>query len=187
MSRFAVEATPISGVSVLERKPLGDERGLFERLFCSDELRDLLEPGAAIAQINKTVTVRCGSVRGMHFQYPPFAETKLVTCLSGEVFDVAVDLRESSPTFLGWHGERLSGAGHTSLVIPRGCAHGFQTLTDDVVMLYFHTAAYAPGAEGTIHHRDPRVGIQWPAPVTEVSEKDERQPFLSDTFRGVQL
>ena len=187
MSRFGIRQTPISGLSVLERKLLADQRGHLERLFCADDLHDVLEPGAQIAQINKTLTLRSGSVRGLHFQYPPFAETKLVTSLSGEVLDVAVDLRANSPTFLKWHGERLNASRHTTLVIPRGFAHGFQTLSDDVVMLYFHTAPYMPSAEGTIHYRDPRIGIEWPMEVTDVSEKDDRYAYLPDTFAGLQL
>jgi dTDP-4-dehydrorhamnose 3,5-epimerase len=121
----------------------------------------------------------------MHFQHPPHAETKLVSCLRGEVFDVAVDLRHNSPTFLRWHAERLSADNHKTLVIPEGFAHGFQTLTDDCEMLYFHTAAYQPGAEGGLNAQDPRLAIEWPLPVVGLSPRDAVYQFLGEDFSGV--
>jgi dTDP-4-dehydrorhamnose 3,5-epimerase len=121
----------------------------------------------------------------MHFQYPPHAETKIVSCLKGEIFDVAVDIRSDSATFLRWHGEALSAANGKSLLIPEGFAHGFQTLTDDCEVLYLHTAPYAPSKEGALNLRDPHLGITWPLAITEMSDRDRSYPFLSADFPGV--
>ncbi len=185
-TRFDILDTPLAGLQILQRKPIGDSRGYLERLFCSEELQ-ALAPGRHIAQINHTLTARRGTVRGMHFQRPPHAEIKFVCCLRGEVFDVAVDLRDNSPTFLRWHAEVLSADNHKTLVIPEGFAHGFQTLTDDCEMLYFHTAAYQPGAEGGLNAQDPRLAIQWPFPVADLSQRDAAHLLLDDDFTGVAL
>ena len=183
-TRFDILATSIAGLQVLQSKPIGDTRGYLERLFCAEELQALL-PGKHIAQINHTLTVVCGTVRGMHFQNPPHAETKFVSCLRGEVFDVAVDLRYKSPTFLCWHAEWLSADNHKTLVIPEGFAHGFQTLTDDCQMLYVHTAGYQASAERGLNVQDPRLAIQWPLPVVGLSPRDATHAFLDNDFIGV--
>jgi dTDP-4-dehydrorhamnose 3,5-epimerase len=128
--RFRLRSTALDGVVVVERRPIVDERGWFERLFCARELESLTG-GKPIVQINRSLTHRRGAVRGLHYQRPPHAEIKIVTCLRGEIFDVAVDLRAGSPTFLQWHGERLSAGDGRMLVVPEGCAHGFQALSDD--------------------------------------------------------
>lgn len=183
-SRFDVLATPLRGLQLLQKTPLGDQRGYLERVFCSTELQPLLN-GRRIAQINHTLTCARGTVRGMHFQFPPFTETKFVSCIRGEVFDVAIDLRSDSATFLHWHAEILSGDNHRTLVIPDGFAHGFQTLTEDCEMLYLHTAEYRADAEGGINALDPRVGIRWPLPVAERSARDAAHAPLADDFAGV--
>lgn len=182
--RFDILDTPLTGLRVLQRKPIGDSRGYLERLFCSEELQSLAS-GRHIAQINHTMTANRGTVRGMHFQRPPHAEIKFVSCLRGEVFDVAVDLRDNSPTFLLWHAEVLSADNHKTLVIPEGFAHGFQTLTDDCEMLYFHTAAHQPSVEGGLNAQDPRLAIQWPLPVVGLSPRDAGHPLLNDDFVAV--
>jgi dTDP-4-dehydrorhamnose 3,5-epimerase len=183
-TRFDIMETPLAGLRVLQRKPIGDNRGYLERLYCNEELQ-ALAPGKPISQINHTLTAARGTVRGMHFQRPPHAEIKFVSCLRGEVFDVAVDLRDNSPTFLRWHAEVLSADNHKSLVIPEGFAHGFQTLTDDCEMLYFHTTAFHPGAEGGLNAQDPRLRIQWPLPVARLSPRDAAHPLLDNSFTGV--
>lgn len=185
-TRFDIIATPIAELCLLQRKPIGDPRGYLERLFCAEELQSLI-PGKNIMQVNHTLTESAGTVRGMHFQYAPFTETKFVSCLRGEVFDVAVDLRHGSPTFLHWHAERLSAENHKTLVIPEGFAHGFQTLTDDCEMLYFHTAAYQASAEGALNVQDPKLAIAWPLPVAGLSPRDAAHPFLNNDFNGVTL
>lgn len=183
-TRFDILATSIAGLKVLQRKSLADTRGYLERLFCAEELQALI-PGKHIVQINQTLTAECGTVRGLHFQYPPHAEIKFVSCVRGEVFDVAVDLRCGSPTFLCWHAERLSAENHKTLVIPEGFAHGFQALTEDCGMLYFHTASFQADAEMGLSVQDPRLAIQWPLPLAELSPRDAAHPFLSNDFIGL--
>jgi len=184
--RFERSETPLAGLSVLQRAPIGDHRGFLERLFDADELK-ALTAGKAIAQVNRTLTVKRGSVRGMHFQHPPHTEVKFVTCLRGEVYDVAVDVRRGSPTFLRWHGETLAANDQKTLVIPEGFAHGFQTLAENCELLYFHTASYRADAEGALNARDPKLGIRWPEVITELSSRDESHPMLTGDFAGIVL
>lgn len=182
--RLLIQPTAIAGMMMIGRQPIEDQRGWFERLFCAEELK-AVTGGKPIVQINRSLTRRRGTVRGLHFQYPPHAEIKIVACLRGEVFDVAVDLRAGSPTFLRWHAERLSAENRRMLVVPEGCAHGFQTLADDCELLYLHTAPYTPAAEGGIHPQDSRLGIPWPLPIAELSERDRALPALDATFEGI--
>jgi len=176
-SRFDILDSPLGGLFTLQRKPHGDARGWLERMFCTTDLGDVLG-GRHIVQINRTHTAASGTVRGMHFQNSPHAEMKFVSCLRGEVFDVAVDLRPDSPTRYQWHAEILSADNHKTLAIPEGFAHGFQTLTDDCEMLYFHTAAYQSDAEGGLHPLDPALAIEWPLAITAMSARDSSHPFL---------
>lgn len=186
MSRFAIKKTPINGLLVIHRKPIGDERGYFERMFCSDEFKPIIGQ-RSIVQINHSLTAKAGTVRGMHFQLPPHTEMKLVSCVRGEAFDVAVDLRKGSPTFLQWHGELITEANYKTFVIPDGFAHGFQTLTQNCELLYLHTAAYAPDSEVGLNALDPLLAIDWPMPIVERSERDQRHPMLTDEFSGLSL
>ncbi|WP_257384901.1 dTDP-4-dehydrorhamnose 3,5-epimerase family protein [Tahibacter caeni] len=183
-ARFEITATPLAGLTVIRRRPLGDARGYFERVFCDSELADYF-PDGRIAQINRTLTRLSGTVRGLHYQLPPQAEVKLISCLRGRVFDIAVDLRRDSPTFLRWHAEILSADNHCSLLVPAGFAHGFQTLENDCELLYLHSAPHAPAAERGLHALDPRVGIAWPQPPVGLSERDATRPLLSSDFDGV--
>ena len=182
--RLEVSPTPLVGLLRVRRSSSSDARGFFSRFFCAAELAEagFAEP---IAQINHTLTRRRGSVRGMHFQRAPHAEIKLVSCLRGEVLDVAVDIRPRSPTFLQWHAERLSADNACSLLIPKGFAHGFQTLTDDAELLYLHSAPYASHAEGALNPRDPRLAIEWPLEFADLSERDVSHPMIDDAFEGV--
>jgi len=184
MSRFQLLDTPLAGLKVVVRERRGDERGFLSRLFCADELA----PAGwrqGIAQINHTLTRRPGTVRGMHFQHPPHAEAKLVSCLRGRVWDVAVDLRAGSPTRLRWHAEELSGDNGRALLIPQGFAHGFQVLDADSELLYLHSAAYAPQSEGAVNALDPSLAIAWPLPVGERSARDVAHPMLAADFPGI--
>jgi dTDP-4-dehydrorhamnose 3,5-epimerase len=186
MNRFEIVTTPLLDLHVLQRRQLRDARGYFERMFCESDLEEII--GARrIKQINHTVTRERGVVRGLHYQFPPHADLKLITCLRGEVFDVAVDLREDSPTFLQWHAEILSGNNARTLCIAEGFAHGFQALTEDCEMLYFHTATYAPAAEGGIPPLEPRIAIKWPLPIASLSERDSKLPPLTAEFRGIRI
>jgi len=182
--RFDITSLPFSGLCLVQRKRMGDARGFLERLFCAEELTRAGWDGP-IAQINHTYTAAAGTLRGMHFQRPPHAEKKLVMCLRGRVFDVAVDIRKGSPTFLKWHGEILAPDAANALLIPEGFAHGFQTLTDDVEMFYCHSAVYAPDHEGGLHPQDPAINIQWPDELVTLSDRDQGHPFLDAAFEGV--
>lgn len=181
-----IEATPIAGVMVVTGQAIADHRGAFQRLYCDRELAGVLA-GRRIVQANHSRTTQVGAVRGMHYQLPPHAEMKCVRCLRGRVWDVAVDLREDSPTFLRWHAVELSPENGRMLVIPEGCAHGFQTLAPESELLYLHTAHYAPEAEGGVQHDDPRLGIDWPLPVADLSQRDRSHPLLTSAFSGIKL
>jgi dTDP-4-dehydrorhamnose 3,5-epimerase len=126
-----------------------------------------------------------GAVRGLHYQRPPAAETKIVSCLRGAIFDVAADIRRGSPTFLGWHGEVLSAENRRTLVVPEGFAHGFQVLEPDTEVLYLTTAPWDATAEGAVNATDPRLGIAWPLPISQRSSRDEAHPVLDDSFLGI--
>lgn len=186
MSQFSIFDTPIMGLKVIERKPIGDQRGFLSRIFCADQLKSAgwVRP---IAQINQTVTKKRGTVRGMHFQSMPHAEMKLVSCLQGEIWDVAVDLRKNSPSFLRWHAEKLSAENCRALLIPEGFAHGFQTLTGDCELLYLHSAPYVREAEAGIRPNDPCLDISWPLKISEISTRDSEHPLLNDQFTGIEL
>ena len=179
-----VLGTPIAGVQVLESDAVRDERGAFSRLFCARELATVLGT-RAIVQINHSITRRVGAVRGMHFQHAPHAEMKIVRCLRGRVLDFAVDLRRGSPTLLRWASCELSPESRRALVIPEGCAHGFQVLEPDSELLYLHTAYYAREAEGGVRFDDPRIGIAWPLAPTDLSERDRNHPLLAQDFPGI--
>lgn len=184
--RFDFHPTPLDGLWVIQRKPIEDLRGFFCRFFCAQVL-EKAGFNKPIAQINHTRTVNRGAVRGLHFQNPPHAECKVVSCLRGEVFDVAVDIRRGSPTFLKWHAAILSARNRRSLLIPEGFAHGFQTLTRNCEMLYLHSVPFQPQAEGALHAADPRIGIAWPLAVSELSERDRTHPFIGPDFMGIVL
>jgi dTDP-4-dehydrorhamnose 3,5-epimerase len=184
MSRFDIVDTPLRGLKLIQRKLMEDDRGFLERLFCTRDLQSLLS-GTGIVQINRTLTRQRGAVRGMHFQRPPHAETKIISCLHGAVFDVAIDLRSGSTTFLHWHAEILSAENRRTLLIPEGFAHGFQALSDDCEMLYFHTAAYEPGAESGLNPEDPALAIHWPLPIGELSARDKAHALIADGFEGM--
>jgi dTDP-4-dehydrorhamnose 3,5-epimerase len=184
MSRFQIVDTPLTGLKIIERSRQTDERGFFSRMFCAEELR-IAGWSKPIAQINQTMTRRRGAVRGMHFQFPPHAEMKLVNCIRGEVWDVAVDLRRGSPTFLKWFGTRLSAQNGHALLIPEGFAHGFQALGEDCELLYFHTCAYHPASEGAVHPEEPRVAVEWPRAIAELSTRDRSHPMLPPAFEGI--
>jgi len=184
--RFDFHPTPLEGLWVVQRKPVEDQRGFFCRFFCAEEFQ-VAGLKKTIAQINHTRTQKQGAVRGMHFQYPPHAEMKLVSCIRGMIWDVAVDLRAGSPTFLQWHAEELSADNNRALLIPEGFAHGFQALGDDVEVLYLSSSPYAPRAEGGMNPQDPRLAIHWPLPITELSARDSKCPLLKNDFRGIEL
>jgi dTDP-4-dehydrorhamnose 3,5-epimerase len=178
--------TPIADLKLVQSLPHRDSRGAFVRLFCAHELEPVLGH-RQIAQINHSKTTHTGAVRGMHFQRPPYAEMKMVRCLRGRVWDVAVDLRAGSSTFLQWHAQELAQDDAQMLVIPEGFAHGFQALEPDSELLYLHTAFYNPPSESGLRYDDPRLAIAWPLTPQDLSSRDLSHPLLGADFVGVAL
>lgn len=181
-----ISETKLEGVFVISNSVIGDSRGSFSRLFCNREFAPLMGK-RKIVQINHSFTKVIGALRGLHFQNPPNAEMKFVRCLKGKVFDVALDLRKESPTFLQWHAEILSPERNNVIIIPEGFAHGFQVLEEDSELLYLHTAHYEKKAEAGIRFDDPAHCINWPLPVADISERDKNHPFIEKNWRGILL
>jgi dTDP-4-dehydrorhamnose 3,5-epimerase len=186
MSRLIFTDTPIAGLTVVQRRLLEDSRGFFSRLFCEEEL-SAVGWKKKIVQINQSYTKKQGTIRGLHYQKSPNTEMKLVTCLHGAVWDVAVDLRCGSPTYLKWYAHELSAENCQALLIPDGFAHGFQTLTENCELIYFHSSAYTPAAELGLNATDPHLSITWPQVISELSNKDSQYPMINQNFDGVKL
>jgi dTDP-4-dehydrorhamnose 3,5-epimerase len=181
-----IRQTALPGVVIIETTKFLDRRGSFSRLYCEDELSQVIGD-RHIVQINHSSTDNIGTVRGLHYQRSPYMEMKLVRCLKGRVWDVAVDLRKDSPTFLQWHAEELSPQNTKMLVIPEGCAHGFQILEAKTELLYLHTESYMPAAEAGLRVDDPRLSISWPLPIAGLSERDSQHPAITMDFTGLLL
>lgn len=186
MPRFAVTTTRLAGLMRIQRQPIKDQRGALTRMFCAEELADAGWQGP-IAQINHTHTVQRGTVRGLHYQRPPASETKLVSCIHGAIWDVVVDLRSGSRTYLHWYAEELSERNCTALLIPPGCAHGFQSLQDHTELLYLHSTPYTPSCEAAVHVTEPQLAIAWPLPIANLSDRDAAHPLLPREFKGIAL
>lgn len=178
--------TPLQGLYVIHPRILQDNRGLFARTFCKNEFSSI-GFHQEFVQFNHSFNKTRGTLRGMHFQHPPYAETKLIRCIQGEVYDVAVDLRRDSPTYLQHFGVILSAENMCSVLIPEGFAHGFQTLTDNATLIYHHTQFYTPQADAGIRHNDPALNIVWPLSVINVSEKDKNYPLIDISFNGITI
>jgi dTDP-4-dehydrorhamnose 3,5-epimerase len=177
---------PIDGAYLIGLEPRLDDRGSFTRIVCLRELRSIGHTKGFV-QVNVSLTRTTGTVRGLHFQHPPKTETKLVTCIEGRVFDVILDLRHASSTFLSWHGEELTEDNRKVMYVPDGVAHGFQTLEQDTRLLYFHTNYYAPDYEDGVLYNDPKLRIEWPLPITAVSKRDRTHKRLPDDYWGIDL
>ncbi len=176
--------TKLQGLYIIEPESFVDDRGRFYRMFCKNELNKIGH-NKEIVQINRSLSTHKGAVRGMHFQYPPKAEIKIITCIKGKVFDIAIDLRKNSPTFLQWYGQILSGKNMMTMYLPERFAHGFQTLEKNSELLYFHSEFYSPEYEGGIRFDDPLIGIEWPIEISNLSEKDKDYKFLTKEFEGL--
>lgn len=185
-SRLKITPTPLKSSYVFGFEPFCDDRGRFTRVYCQQEL-EAVGHNRSFVQVNISLTNKKGAIRGMHFQTPPKAEIKMVRCLKGSVFDVIIDLRSRSSTFLNWYGETLSADNMKTMYIPEGFAHGFQTLEEDSELLYFHSEYYSPECEAGIKYDDPLVGITWPLPVAEISDRDKAFHLLSTAFKGINL
>lgn len=184
MSELKLIELPLSGLFCLQHRVHEDPRGRFARIFCEGSLAAFGQP-FHVRQINHSSTRGAGTVRGLHFQRAPQAEAKLISCLRGEVWDVAVDIRQGSPTFLHWHAEHLVAGDGRSLLLPPGFAHGFQALSENAELLYLHSADYAPEHEGGLLAGDPRLAINWPLPVANLSVRDALHPLVAEGFQGV--
>ncbi len=176
--------TAIPGAFEIRHDVRSDARGRFKRQYCQ---REFAAAGLCTrwVQVNHSVTLGKGSVRGLHFQRQPAAEAKLVSCPSGRAFDVVVDLRAGSTTFLKWAAIYIDET--ASLYIPEGCAHGFQALTDEMHLIYQHSAPYAPDAEGGVRFDDPAIAVEWPLPVGAISDRDRSFALIGDDFEGIAL
>jgi dTDP-4-dehydrorhamnose 3,5-epimerase len=169
--------TGLAGAYLIHLEPRVDERGLFARAFCAQEFgAQGLE--TSYVQSNISTNARAGTVRGLHFQRAPQAEVKLVRCVKGAIYDVVVDMRAGSPTYLRWFGAELSDTNGVAMYVPKGFAHGYQALSDDASVFYMVSAFYTPQAEGGLCFDDPRLAITWPQAVSDVSDKDARWPLL---------
>lgn len=167
--------TPIEGAYLIDIRRIGDERGFFGRLWCEKEMADM---GLAthICQSNIGVSTQAGTLRGLHFQKAPHQEVKIIRCPRGAIYDVIVDLRPDSPTFKQWFAAELTAANGRMLYIPEGCATGYQTLVDDTEINYHTTEFYHPESAHGVRYDDPAFGIEWPLPVTSISENDVNWP-----------
>jgi dTDP-4-dehydrorhamnose 3,5-epimerase len=161
-----------------------DERGWFGRTFCKNEFEKIGHTKEWV-QLNHSFTKQKGALRGMHFQIPPFSEIKMVRCIAGAVYDVIVDLRKDSSTFLQSFGVELSASNKKMIYIPEGFAHGFQTLSDDCELIYHHSQFYEPNVESGLKYDDPKLNIHWPLVVKNISVRDQQHDFLKDNFIGI--
>ena len=178
--------TPLKGSYLIELDPFRDERGLFARAFCKNEFIKI-NHRKEFVQINHSVTVQKGSIRGLHYQVPPSCEIKLIRCVGGKVFDVIVDIRRGSLTFLNYFGIELSEQNMRMIYVPEGFAHGFQTLAPNSQLIYHHSNYYTPEDERGIRYSDPLIGIKWPLKPSVVSGKDKYYDLLDKQFGGITL
>lgn len=176
--------TTLPGSFVVELNATEDSRGWFARTYCKKEFtqKGLHQEWV---QMNHSFTAIKGTIRGMHFQRPPFKEIKMIRCIAGQVYDVIVDLRKDSATYLQWYGTELSAINKKMMYIPEGFAHGFQALTNDAELIYHHSQFYTPAAEAGIMFNDIKIGIQWPIPITGISERDRMHPLIDSKFKAL--
>lgn len=176
--------TNLKGAFLLEETPLKDERGMFTRVFCKKDFTKIGHTKEFV-QFNHSFNFKKGTIRGMHFQRKPHSEIKLIRCIAGSVFDVIIDLRENSPTFLKWLGLIISKENRKMIYIPEGFAHGFQTLEDSSELIYHHTEYHTPSSEGRINPFDKTICIKWPVEISIYSEMDKNAPHLDEKFKGI--
>ncbi|HJO93005.1 MAG TPA: dTDP-4-dehydrorhamnose 3,5-epimerase [Victivallales bacterium] len=174
----------LEGAYIIEPNMLSDKRGEFGRIYCKQEMHKIYFP-KEIVQINHSINKKVGSIRGMHYQVPPKCESKIVKCMKGSIYDVIVDIRKDSNTFLKWHGIKLSKTNKKQLYIPEGFAHGFQVLESNTELIYFHYEYYSPECERALKFDDPVLGIKWPLKSNIVSQRDLNHPYIDDSYRGI--
>ena len=176
--------TALQGCYIIEFKPRVDERGWFARTFSKDEFKSIGFNGEWV-QMNHSFTAEKGTLRGMHFQFPPYDEIKLVRCIKGSIYDVVIDIRKDSKTFLKWIGVELTADNNRMLYIPEGFAHGFQAIADNCELIYLHSKPYTPGHEGGIRFDENLIGIKWPLQINKLSDRDNGHPLLNNEFKGI--
>lgn len=186
MNKLSVTSVDIDGLKVISTNGIFDDRGYFGRLFCQNELQHLTN-SKNIVQINHSITKKNGVIRGMHYQKKPALEGKFVTCLKGKIFDVAIDIRKDSKSFFKYHTEVLSEDNKKIIYISEGFAHGFQTMSNNCEVIYFHTEFYSKENEAGINSIDPNIGIKWPSEISYRSERDSTFPFLDNSFKGIEV
>lgn len=183
MKKFQLLKTSIPDVRVIASNPIEDERGYLNRIFCQNDFEKFISSN--IVQINHTLTKTKGTIRGLHYQKKPYSEIKIIKCIRGSVFDVALDLRKKSPFFLKYHSEILSSKNNKIIIIPEGFAHGFQTLTENCELIYFHTQFYNKKSELGISPYDKKINIKWPKKITYISDRDKKFRLLKGSFNGI--
>ncbi len=177
--------TPLAGAYTIDLEKRGDDRGFFARLFCAQEFEDhgLV---SKFVQVNNSLSSKAGVLRGLHYQLPPSSEVKVVRCVSGSLYDFIVDLRPDSPTFMKSFGAELTAENRKMMYVPRGFAHGFLTLKDQTEAVYLVSDFYDPKSERGIRFDDPTIGLELPAPVLEISDKDRSWPSLGGGFHNLE-
>ena len=184
MNNLIISDLDIKGLKKISKSKIHDDRGFFSKIYSKEFLLNI-GFGDNILQINHTYTKYKGTIRGLHYQMQPFSESKIITCLKGEIFDVIVDLRIKSPTYLKWQSIILSEQNNDSILIPKGFAHGFQTLCNDCELLYLHDMPYRFDFENGIKFDDSTININWPIKITNLSERDKKLPNIKSNFKGI--
>jgi dTDP-4-dehydrorhamnose 3,5-epimerase len=173
--------TSLAGTYQIDLEKHGDDRGFFARAFCEREFAERGLVGVFV-QVNNSLTAEAGTLRGMHYQLPPAAETKVVRCIRGSLWDCVLDIRPDSPTFGQWFWAELTAENRRMMYVPKGCAHGFITLMDDTEAFYFVDAFYAPDLERGVRWDDPKFAIEWPRDPVVLSDKDRNHPDWAPTW-----
>jgi dTDP-4-dehydrorhamnose 3,5-epimerase len=184
VKKMTFTETILKGSYIIDLNPFEDERGWFARTYCEQEFEQIGHLKKWV-QLNHSFTKQKGTIRGMHYQLPPFSEIKLVRCIAGAVYDVIVDIRKNSPTFLHWLGIELSATNKKMIYIPEGFAHGFQTLTNNAELLYHHSEFYTPGVEAGLKFDDPTLKINWCLDISNISERDKQHKLINENFTGI--
>lgn len=174
-----INQLPLKGAYTINLDKEEDKRGFFARFFCSKEFNDH-GLDFSIVQMNTTLSKKRGTIRGLHFQRKPKVEKKIVRCIRGSIWDVIVDIRANSPTYGKWYGIELNDENRTMMYVPKGFAHGFQSLGDNVELIYLHSETYSKDHEAGLLYNDKALAISWPFPVTEISDRDKINPTLDD-------
>lgn len=183
--KLNITTTAFADLFVIEPNSFHDERGFFSRVYCLEELKEI--SNITIKQINHSYNKEKGTARGLHFQYKPNCEVKIIKCIRGSLYDVVVDIRKDSPTFLKHFSIELNSKNQKMLYIPKGFAHGFQTLDNNTELLYLHSEIYTSNNEGALNLYDPAININWPIKIKNLSNRDTKHPLIDENFKGIDI